>query len=201
MKMSSYWRRVDSKSIITTIIEKFRRTYTHTLEDFVKVKAMNGVTPAQFRNMWDDQKLEDKRKHPPLEVTEGVWPDWHLAASRTVEEYIFGCFKPHSWKVIYYPNEFTSDLIFRIVVLVAQSCLTLCDQVSSPPGFSVHGILQARILERVAISFSRGSSKPRDQTQVSCTASRFFSIWATREAQYSFLKNQLFWITLGNVIS
>ena len=162
---------------------------------------MNGVTPAQFRNVWDDQKLEDKRKHPPLEVTEGVWPDWHLAASRTVEEYIFGCFKPHSWKVIYYPNEFTSDLIFRIVVLVAQSCLTLCDQVSSPPGFSVHGILQARLLERVAISFSRGSSKPRDQTQVSCTASRFFSIWATREAQYSFLKNQLFWITLGNVIS
>lgn len=51
MKMSSYWRRVDSKSIITTIIEKFRHTYTHTLEDFVKVKAMNGVTPAQFRNV------------------------------------------------------------------------------------------------------------------------------------------------------
>ena len=43
--------RVDSKSIITTIIEKFRHTYTHTLEDFVKVKAMNGVTPAQFRNV------------------------------------------------------------------------------------------------------------------------------------------------------
>ena len=46
---------------------------------------------------------------------------------------------------------------------VAQSCLTLCDPMDcSPPGFSVHGILQARILEWVAISFSRGSSRPRD---------------------------------------
>ena len=50
-------------------------------------------------------------------------------------------------------------------------------------GSSVHGILQARILEWVAIPFSRGSSRPRDQTQVSCTASAFFTIWATREAQ------------------
>ena len=52
----------------------------------------------------------------------------------------------------------------------------------SPPGSSVHGILQARILEWVAISFSRGSSQPRDQTQVSRTAGRRFNLWATREA-------------------
>ena len=52
----------------------------------------------------------------------------------------------------------------------------------SLPGSSIHGILQARILGWVAIPFSRGSSRPRDQTQVSCTASRFFTIWATREA-------------------
>ena len=51
---------------------------------------------------------------------------------------------------------------------VAQSCLTLCDPVDcSPPGSSVHGILQARILEWVAISSSRGFSRPRDRTQVS----------------------------------
>ena len=68
------------------------------------------------------------------------------------------------------------------IKLVAQSCLTLCDPMDcSPPGFSVHGILQARILEWVAICFSRGSSWPRDQTQVSCIAGRFFTIWATRE--------------------
>ena len=52
---------------------------------------------------------------------------------------------------------------------VAQSCPTLCDPVDcSPPGSSVHGIFQARVLEWGAISFSKGSSRPRDQTQVSC---------------------------------
>ena len=58
--------------------------------------------------------------------------------------------------------------------LVAQSCLTLCDLMDcSPPGFSVHGISKARILEWVAISFPRGSSRPKDQTRVSCIAGRF----------------------------
>ena len=54
--------------------------------------------------------------------------------------------------------------------LVTQLCLTLCNPMdSSPPGFSVHGILQARILEWIiTIPFSRGSSQPRDQTQISC---------------------------------
>ena len=67
-------------------------------------------------------------------------------------------------------------------VLVAQSCLTLCDTMDcNPPGFSVHGILQARMLESVAVPFSRGSPRPRDQTQVSYIAGRFFSISAPRE--------------------
>ena len=59
---------------------------------------------------------------------------------------------------------------------VTQSCPTLCDPMDcSPPGSSVHGIFQARILEWVAISFSR------DWTQVSCTVGRRFAVWATRE--------------------
>ena len=67
---------------------------------------------------------------------------------------------------------------------VTQSCLTLCNPVDcSPPGSSIHGILQARVLEWVAISFSRGSSQPRDRTQVSCIAGRHFNLWATREAE------------------
>ena len=67
---------------------------------------------------------------------------------------------------------------------VTQSCPTLCDPVDcSPPGFSVHGILQARILEWVAISFSRGSSQPRDQTRVSHIGGRCFNLWATRLTQ------------------
>ena len=69
-----------------------------------------------------------------------------------------------------------------VYVLVAQLCPTLCDPMDcSLPGPSVRGILQARILEWVAIPFSRESSRPRDQTQVSCIAGRFFAIWATRE--------------------
>ena len=67
---------------------------------------------------------------------------------------------------------------------VAQSCPTLCDPMDcSPPGSSVHGILQARVLEWVAISFSRGSSWLRDWTQVSHIAGRRFNLWATREAE------------------
>ena len=58
----------------------------------------------------------------------------------------------------------------------AQSCPTLCDPMnSSPPGSSVHGILQARILEQVVMPFSREPSQPRDRTCVSCIAGRFFT--------------------------
>ena len=65
---------------------------------------------------------------------------------------------------------------------VAQSCPTLCDPMDcSPPGSSVYGIFQARVLEWAAISFSRGSSRPRDWTQVSSIADRCFTIWAIRE--------------------
>ena len=61
--------------------------------------------------------------------------------------------------------------------LVTQLCLTLCDPMDcSSPGFSVHRILQIRILEWVPILFSRGSSQPRDQTHVSFNADRFFTI-------------------------
>ena len=71
-----------------------------------------------------------------------------------------------------------------VLCLVTQSCLTLCDPMDySQPGSSVHGILQARIPEWVAITSSWGSSQPRDWTQVFGIAGRFFTIWVTREAQ------------------
>jgi len=74
----------------------------------------------------------------------------------------------------------------KVKVKVPQSCPTLCNPMDwSPPGSSVHGILQARILEWVAVPFSRGSSQPMDGTQVSRIAGRFFTIWATREASSS----------------
>ena len=69
-------------------------------------------------------------------------------------------------------------------MLDAQSSLTLCDPTDcSLPGSSVHGILQAKILEQVAIPFSRDPSWPRDGTQVSYIAGKFFTVWTTREVQ------------------
>ena len=71
--------------------------------------------------------------------------------------FIFGC---------------TGSLLLRIVVVkVAQSCSILCD----PMDYTVHGIVQARISERLAFPFSKGSSQPRDRTQVSHIADRFFT--------------------------
>ena len=76
------------------------------------------------------------------------------------------------------------------VCQVAQSCPTFCGPMGcSPPGSSVHGILQARILEWVAISCSRGSSQPQDQTHISCIGRRVLYYWATWEALFSFPKS------------
>ena len=74
----------------------------------------------------------------------------------------------------------------KVKMLVTKSCPTLGDPMDcSPLDSSVHGILQARILERVAIPFSRGPSWPRDQTPVFCTAGRFITVWATKEAPWN----------------
>ena len=79
-------------------------------------------------------------------------------------------------------------------ILAAKLCRTLFDPMDcSPPGSSVHGILQARILNWVAIPFSRGSSWSRDQTHVSCIAGRFFTIWANREAHHDSSSPQICW--------
>ena len=73
---------------------------------------------------------------------------------------------------------------------VTQSCPTLCFPVNcSLPGSSIHGILQARILEWVAISFSRVSSRPRDRNRISCIGGRRFNLWATKEAPSYKLKS------------
>ena len=70
---------------------------------------------------------------------------------------------------------------WAVLRLVAPSCLTLCHPMDCSPGASVHGILQARILEWAAMLSTRGSSRPRDWTQVSLVAGGFFTIWATRK--------------------
>ena len=102
-----------------------------------------------------------------------------------------------------YPAQFSSFTYKYIMkVLVTQSCLTLCDPMGcSQPGPSVHGSLQARILEWVSIPFSRGSSQPRDQIWVSHITGRFFTmshqgspvccLWANKYLEK--LENYLCW--------
>ena len=77
-----------------------------------------------------------------------------------------------------------------VCVLVTHLCLTLCDPMDcSPPRSSVHGILQTRILEWVAMPPSRASSQSRDWSQVSHIAGRFFTVWATREAPMKYISS------------
>ena len=114
-------------------------------------------------------------------------PEGSLISSRN----IWCCrtlFHSHHFSPQYYFKKATGEwpLPFSLIkqcaeskVKVAQSCLTLCD----PMDYTVHGILQARLLEWVAIPFSRRSSQPRDWTQVSYIRGGFFTRWATREAQ------------------
>ena len=81
------------------------------------------------------------------------------------------------------------------VCVLTQLCLTLCDPMDcSPPGSSTHGIIQARILEWVAISSSKGSSWPRDWPCICCIGRWILYQWATREANSSLpFSNKLFW--------
>ena len=76
---------------------------------------------------------------------------------------------------------------------VAQLCPTLCDPMDcSLPGSSVHGIFQAIVLEWIAISFSRGSSQPRDRTRVSRIVDRRFTVWA-KSLRYYDVYNKRFY--------
>ena len=83
-----------------------------------------------------------------------------------------------------------------------QSCLTLCNPIdSSPPGSPIPGILQATVLEWVTISFSRGSSQPRDRIHVSHIAGEFFTSWAIRESSSGqpFLGSRSIWKLLSQI--
>ena len=87
-----------------------------------------------------------------------------------------------------YPSkvELSFSIFQTLCAQSLQSVPTLCDPMDySPPVSSIHGILQARILEWVAISFSKGSSWSRDWTWVSCIAGRFFTHWANIACKYN----------------
>ena len=96
------------------------------------------------------------------------------------------CFRWSIRNMLHTHRHLLSEQVFYMEILwlhhlkvkVTQSCPVLWDCMA----YTVHGILQARIPDWAAVLSSRGSSQPRDQTQVSCSVGRFFTSWATREA-------------------
>ena len=111
--------------------------------------------------------------------------------------------QPSEWDTMFAKIQFSCPVCVCVCArahmhLVAQLCLTLCNPWDySPPGSSVHGILQARILEWVAISSSGGSSQPRDQTHVSCVSyisRQILYHWATWK-DYTYI-----WLTCSTQI-
>ena len=125
--------------------------------------------PTRLPRPWDYWKLKQRTKYI------SVWKIWKMLfyAINQPQMAICECAMP--------------PLFLCVLCLVTQSCLTLCDPMDcSSPGSSVHGILQARILEWVAYPFSRRSSQPKNQTGVSCTAGGFFISWATRNPHSSY---------------
>ena len=115
--------------------------------------------------------------HPRAPAPSILYPvsniDWQFVSYMIV--YMFQCHSPKSSHPLPLP-QCPKDCSLQSEV--AQSCPTLCDPMDcSLPDFSVYGIFQARVLEWGAISFSRGSSWPRDRTQVSCIAGRCVTLW------------------------
>ena len=99
---------------------------------------------------------------------------------RLIQSGFYECFKitwkEYMWiyryaRICKYKDMCMCDSVVELCAKSLQLCLTLCDPLDCrPPGSSVHRILQARILELVAIPFSRGSSRPRDWTCISCVS-------------------------------
>ena len=102
-----------------------------------------------------------------------AWPVTHQGSNTSLflKEACLANLPAHPSQIHKGNNRIQKSVRPTVLCLVAQSCLTLCDPMDcSPPGSSVHGIIQARILEWVAVSSSRGPPQPRDQTHVSCVS-------------------------------
>ena len=151
------------------------------------VKNWPAMQQTQIRSLrWEDSPGEgngNQPQHSCLEnpVNRGAW--WAtvhgVAKSRTRlsdQHFTFSLPVGHlgspKYVILVFKNICNTSAY--IVCLVTQSCPTLCNPIDcSPPGSSIHGILQARILEWVVVPFSRGSSRPRDQTWAFCIAVKY----------------------------
>ena len=150
----------DHQDLIIGLPQGLRETKTPILEKKNNLVCINTEWKGEVIPQKTESKLPASVRGSPV----GAWvsrdsPQWQA-----------------HWKVPLGINPFESESE------VAQSCPTLCDPMDcSLPGSSVHGIFQAIVLEWIAISFSKGSSQPRDWTQISRIVDRCFTIWATRE--------------------
>ena len=114
---------------------------------------------ARVTNAWAAQQQSQKKQ----------WERWVVPVKNTI----------HCSDFFIRVEKIHPSVSGTLPFLFTQSCPALCNTMDcSPPGSCVHEISKARILEWVAISFSKESSQPRDWTRVSCTADRFFTIWA-----------------------
>ena len=127
--------------------------------------------------------------HPGIETVTSIPATWHPSHLRS---------KSANWLTLLTYTDIPISFPKVKWSEVAQLCPTLCDPMNwGLPGSSVHGIFLARILEWVSISFSRGSSQPRDRTWVSHIVGRCFTIWATNLQSRTQLSNLHFHFQLS----
>ena len=161
----------------------FLPIHLHTLH-FTQTKFLLHEKSRQDCVMAESQLpvLESWFNHSP---SVGCWKSSLISLCLTLLSYKVKIIINSSSKCFFRGFYNTYQAFKKVLAAAAESlqlCPTLCDPIdSSSPGSPIPGTLQARTLEWVAISFSRWSSQPRDQTRVSCIAGRHLTIWATRE--------------------
>ena len=138
-----------------------------------------------FLNSWNAFDLQDRvsfsTERSLLFTLDKSFHEWTPLNLPFITSYL--CISSSSC-IKHSPVNCLESFLHQVIEYITQSCPTLCNPMDCGlPGSLVHGIFQARVLEWVAISFSRGSSLPSDRTRISCIVGRRFTIWATRKAQ------------------
>ena len=137
----------------------------------------------------DLEKAEEPEIKLPMSIG-WYWIQLDRKSKRVPEKHLI---------LLYWPYQSLWLCEWRNVKLLSRVQLFETPMDCTLPGSSIHGIFQARVLERVAISFSRGSSQPKDWTWVSCIANRCFTIWVTREPWWLYGSQQIMENSLRDV--